>query len=63
MQVGGQTKRDAAGEAMRHKARLVARGFLQVQGVDFNEAFASIPKFTTIRCIVALGATLHLEVH
>jgi hypothetical protein len=31
-----KTKRDAAGEIVRHKARLVARGFSQVQGVDFN---------------------------
>jgi hypothetical protein len=33
----------------------VARGFSQVQGVDFNETFAPVAKFTTIRCIVALG--------
>ena len=58
-----KTKRDAAGEIVRHKARLVARGFLQVQGVDFNETFAPVAKFTTIRCIVALGAALDLEMH
>jgi hypothetical protein len=58
-----KTKRDAAGEIVHHKARLVARGFSQVQGVDFNETFAPVAKFTTIRCIVALGAALDLEMH
>ena len=58
-----KTKRDATGEIVRHKARLVARGFSQVQGVDFNETFAPVAKFTTIRCIVALGASLDLEMH
>lgn len=58
-----KTKRDAAGEIVRYKARLVARGFSQVQGLDFNETFAPVAKFTTIRCIVALGAALDLEMH
>ena len=58
-----KTKRDATGEIVRHKARLVARGFSQVHGVDFNETFAPVAKFTTIRCIVALGASLDLEMH
>jgi hypothetical protein len=58
-----KTKRDAAGEIVCHKARLVARGFSQVQGVDFNETFVPVAKFTTIRCIVVLGATLDLEIH
>ena len=58
-----KTKRDASGEIVRHKARLVARGFSQVQGVDFNETFAPVAKFTTIRCVVALGAALDLEMH
>ena len=58
-----KTKRDASGEVVHHKARIVARGFSQVQGVDFNETFAPVAKFTTIQCIVALGAALDLEMH
>ena len=58
-----KTKRDASGEVVRRKARLVARGFSQVQGVDFNETFALVAKFTTIRCVVALGVALDLEMH
>ena len=31
--------------------------------MDFNETFAPVAKFTTIRCVVALGAALDLEMH
>jgi hypothetical protein len=38
-----KTKRDAAGEIVRPKARSVARGFLQVQGVDFMRPLLPLP--------------------
>jgi hypothetical protein len=58
-----RTKRDASGHIVRHKARLVAKGYSQVEGVDFNETFAPVAKFTTIRCILAIGAAMDLEIH
>src|SRR5579875_989961 len=58
-----KTKKDALGNVMRYKARLVARGFSQVEGVDFHETFAPVAKFTTIRCILAIGAAMDLEIH
>ena len=33
-------KRDEAGAIIKHKARLVARGFVQQEGFDFDDAFA-----------------------
>jgi hypothetical protein len=41
----------------------VARGYSQVEGVDFNETFALVAKFTTIRCMLAIGAAMDLEIH
>ena len=58
-----RTKRDASGNVMRYKARLVAQGYSQVAGVDFNETFALVAKIRTFRCILALGAIMDLEMH
>lgn len=53
-----RTERDKSGEIVRYKARLVAKGYSQVAGLDFNEIFAPVAKFITIKCILALGATM-----
>jgi hypothetical protein len=33
-------KRDEAGAIIKHKAHLVARGFMQREGIDFDDTFA-----------------------
>ena len=57
------TKKDALGEIVRYKARLVANRYPHVARVDFNETCAPVTKFITIRCIIALGTALNLEIH
>jgi hypothetical protein len=51
-----RVKKNAAGEIEKYKARLVARGFTQVHGVDYYETFAPTAKLASIRLILAIAA-------
>ena len=41
-------------EPARYKDRLVAKGFTQVEGVDYNEMFSPLVKNTSITVLIAL---------
>ena len=47
------------GTLNRFKARLVVKGFHQLQGFDFNETFSPVIKPITIRLILSLVVTYH----
>jgi hypothetical protein len=48
-------KRNEAGEIVKHKARLVVRGFVQQEGIDFDEVFAPVVRMESVR-LLALAA-------
>ena len=58
-----RAKKNAGGEIIRYKARLVAQGFSQVPGVDYFDTFAPVARLASIRTVLAMAADLDLELH
>ena len=56
-------KHDSNGQVDRITARLVAQGFSQKHGIDYNDVFAPVARYTSIRSILAIANQLDLEVH
>lgn len=48
-----KVKMSPKGTIVKHKIRLVARGFLQRRGMDYSEVFAPVVSHETIRLVVA----------
>jgi hypothetical protein len=51
------------GSIEKHKARFVGRGFSQKEGIDYEETFAPVARYTSIRTIIALAAKMKLKLH
>jgi hypothetical protein len=58
-----KVKRHADGSVDRLKARVVARGFTQQYGVDYNETFAPMVRMASVRFQLAIAAQKKLVVH
>lgn len=57
-----KVKTDADQIPVKYKARFVAQGFSQKEGVDFEEIFAPVAPIDTIRCLLAVAAVKDWEV-
>ena len=47
----------------KHKARFVVWGFSQKAGIDYEETFAPVARFTSVRTILALAVVKGWKVH
>ena len=56
-----RAKKDAAGNVVWYKARLVAQGFSQVPGVDYFDTFAPVARQASICMVLAFAATEDYE--
>ena len=51
------------GSAEKYKAHFVARGFSQKEGIDYDEIFSPIARYTTIHSIIALATLQGWNLH
>ena len=56
-------KHAANGGIEKFKARFVARGFSQVEGVDYDETFAPVAIFSSIRAVIYVAAEMGWKIH
>ena len=56
-------KKDELGAVIKHKARLVARGFVQPEGIDYDDAFTPVARMESVHVLLALTAQEGWQVH
>ncbi|GKG18195.1 copia protein, partial [Tanacetum coccineum] len=56
-------KRDERGVVVRNKARLVAQGYTQEEGIDYDEVFAPVARIKAIRLFLAFASFMGFIVY
>ena len=56
-------KTDEEGNVIHNKARLVAQGYSQMEGVDYDETFAPITRMESIRILLTLACQLKFKLY
>ena len=47
-------------EASRYKARIMGKGYSQIEGVDYHEVFSPVVKHISIRLVLSIVAMYDL---
>ena len=58
-----RVKYNADGTVEKYKGRVVAKGFSQVEGDDYDQTFSPTVRFESIRQLVAMGASKGMHMH
>ena len=56
-------KHVANGSIEKYKTRFVARGFSQIEGVDYDETFAWVAIFSSIRVVISVVVEMGWRIH
>eukprot|EP00253_Pinus_taeda_P019134 PITA_19134 len=58
-----KVKQVVDGSIEKYKVRFVACGFSQVEGIDYDDTFAPVARYSSIRSILALSAQMGWQIH
>ena len=58
-----KVKHAADGSVEKYKAHFVAKGFSQKEGIDYEETFAHVSRYSSIQTIISLVAEMGWSIH
>ncbi len=58
-----KVKHNVNGSVIRYKTRLVAKGYAQTYGIDYEETYSPIAKMTTVRAIITIAVAKGWSLH
>ena len=58
-----RNKLDENGYVTRNKARLVAQGYNQEEGIDFDETYAPVARLEVIRLLLAYASSMDIKLY
>ena len=58
-----KNKLDEDGEVVRNKSRLVAHGYTQVKGINFDESFAPVARLESIRILLSIACIMNFKLY
>jgi hypothetical protein len=58
-----KVKHAADGSVEKYKARFVARGFSQREGVDYKETFSLVARYSSIRAVISIAYEMGCSIH